>query len=1415
MAGLVDRDTNGLSPEVYQSLTTYEAWDEEASCLRQVVEALNSSLEAIHQAIEVPRYALDEETAKLIPAEAQERELFEMIEALVVSNPSPSRLRYLLFDSNADLVPTLFSHICTTITIPDRSQASIAELEDHFLYQLLTQVRLFALSVLHKVVNVCNGLSPSGNTSVFDLEAQEAGVVPGKLAAPEENRTYTQEDFLHLSRLCVQRVVDEEGVYALLECMQADISMEIREYCAHSIYLLARCGEMGRLSVVVQKGLDYLLTSLTSERSPNVRLQAAEALVQIAPSCVDELIKPAVLESVFQIFNLDALPVVRACAIRTLSAIPDAFSDAVPLLLQVKRSIFETVQERLVSESSLPVMEAILVFLRKLVRSEHGPALCEILGRTGGWAPIVECVALEIPVALEAVRTLRALLELSSPTLEIGSKIFHHFQVFASILQAITEEESRDVSLVKKQRELKTQLAVCVGIVLCQFPECRVHMRKELVVLPTWMLSVRRGLLHALSFAQPEDLIGLEIVDCTGIKMNILPQLGVTDIGTKAKLVIVSQEKRADFLSGIVSHEDVDSSILERLQEDLALGDSTSARGDGVDHFRDDVSEAGTATTLDLSELSMASPREDVRGPQNRSQPGQEEYVQCTFTLELFRWIITRCLANQLPGDNPTGPSGAKATAKGGENSPGQAEAGRAGGQEKGGSRSRQGHGDGRKAGGRKEEAGTSGSSHRAGAATKKRPSKLQRLTQLLSEFEDLEPGTAERLQGEIDAANERMKAAKVNPDAVDQQEALRMRLRTLMEMERKQDMQLAETQDVLRRIMLYDPSLSTQARALLGESMMNNIEVPEMDQIPFSEFVEEARDRQAQQQQRTRKLGNLSRKYDVTNDGFFVRSPSTKEKPGSVARRKEHHPKQVVINGKPQKWTTDDVHDGDFLDFQIPFPRVTEDLLTVLDRRMGKHLKRIEKELLICPALLKGRRHFLVYLKTEQGRVGAALSELLSLYKQFGKLSMHALLLRLFGGEQLTQANIRDIVRRLRAEPDSSFEVPEEIMRKLERAPVPQAQQNQLQAPTMSPAASDTGAGASSLSSQAGTAPQSRASSRSGSVVSDIASDAGTLNSHSRSSSSAALLGAARLSMSLDAGAKDPGSRSPSRTSSMGNSGFRIREAGSDVGSSPRSTDLSENNAPEDGGAGTPPSTHRKERSLRVPVRASVDFDKAGPAPEGASPHQRKRSGGGAETISDGTSGHWDVLQNAVELDQLEDEEEASSTAASVTPRPGSRPPGGATPPPPPNSSADPPKQGTDEVPVRESSVSGGSAQPVVAPSTTATSAVTVPPARDESEENRRRQEEAKQRIMEKLRNSQNDALERAKQRQALERSQERNWAQDPDEMSSTSTGSSRSIPAVAGAMSLGDTSGRLRVGSVSGRSRRSASQHSPQPSQ
>ena len=51
----------------------------------------------------------------------------------------------------------------------------------------------------------------------------------------------------------------------------------------------------------------------------------------------------------------------------------------------------------------------------------------------------------------------------------------------------------------------------------------------------------------------------------------------------------------------------------------------------------DDVSEAGTATTLDLSELSMASPREDVRGPQNRSQPGQEEYVQCTFTLELFR----------------------------------------------------------------------------------------------------------------------------------------------------------------------------------------------------------------------------------------------------------------------------------------------------------------------------------------------------------------------------------------------------------------------------------------------------------------------------------------------------------------------------------------------------------------------------------------------------------------------------------------------------------------------------------------------------------------------------------------------------------------------------------------------------------
>lgn len=80
---------------------------------------------------------------------------------------------------------------------------------------------------------------------------------------------------------------------------------------------------------------------------------------------------------------------------------------------------------------------------------------------------------------------------------------------------------------------MRTELAICLAIVLCQNPSARLHIRRELAVLPTWMHSVRKALLHALSFAQPASFRHYRIVDCTGVAMNVLPKLAVEDSRVK------------------------------------------------------------------------------------------------------------------------------------------------------------------------------------------------------------------------------------------------------------------------------------------------------------------------------------------------------------------------------------------------------------------------------------------------------------------------------------------------------------------------------------------------------------------------------------------------------------------------------------------------------------------------------------------------------------------------------------------------------------------------------------------------------------------------------------------------------------------------------------------------------------------
>ena len=90
------------------------------------------------------------------------------------------------------------------------------------------------------------------------------------------------------------------------------------------------------------------------------------------------------------------------------------------------------------------------------------------------------------------------------------------------------------------QRIMRTELAICIGVILCQSPACRIHIRRELAVLPTWMSAVKKAILQALSYAQMSSFRTVRIVDITNVAMNILPKLDIDDSGVKVFFVSVS-----------------------------------------------------------------------------------------------------------------------------------------------------------------------------------------------------------------------------------------------------------------------------------------------------------------------------------------------------------------------------------------------------------------------------------------------------------------------------------------------------------------------------------------------------------------------------------------------------------------------------------------------------------------------------------------------------------------------------------------------------------------------------------------------------------------------------------------------------------------------------------------------------------
>jgi hypothetical protein len=125
---------------------------------------------------------------------------------------------------------------------------------------------------------------------------------------------------------------------------------------------------------------------------------------------------------------------------------------------------------------------------------------------------------------------------------QLGHKIISHFPSLSVLLKAALEQDSKKGSIAHKL--LKVELAVTLGLIFAQNPECRRHVHQELKAFPLWMSTLRSALLKHLSYAEVEYFADIVLVDSTGV--NLVQSLSSSDSTQKQAMqqLFTEQEKR-------------------------------------------------------------------------------------------------------------------------------------------------------------------------------------------------------------------------------------------------------------------------------------------------------------------------------------------------------------------------------------------------------------------------------------------------------------------------------------------------------------------------------------------------------------------------------------------------------------------------------------------------------------------------------------------------------------------------------------------------------------------------------------------------------------------------------------------------------------------------------------------------------
>jgi hypothetical protein len=483
-----------------------DQWKEELYCLNSIVDGLSLAAN--------PAMAAETDTPPLTVD--QICDFLELLHQFLNNDTTEPRLRFLLMDSRPDLFTVLFN---------------FAKHRDHLWLPASgdvdsPRVRREVLRVICRVVALCKGASGSADHP------------DGDEGAPS------------LAGLCSQAVMNEDGVATILLVLTTETDDVARAHCAEALARLCEGSQMTMLSVMVQRGLSIIITSLSRDSSPQVRRFCILALGAFSRGYSMDVVKDGGVQVLVERLSIDSNTSVRSLSAEILAHLLYNHREATVEAV-TRRGLAQILHQRILEDSSTEVVDSCLRLIELLTRLREG-GFCADFVRLGGAPAIMKRLRCSSSTAKLALRTVRTLVECAPKSLQVAQRIVMHFQSLSTLMELALDDQAENPEAYSAlqpadmydEAQLKAELALTLGIVCAHSVACRNHLSEELGRLPMWAKSIRHRLLSALQDISPNSFSDLMVYDEENVLLNSTQDWDGEDPHGRAKAELAEQTDR-------------------------------------------------------------------------------------------------------------------------------------------------------------------------------------------------------------------------------------------------------------------------------------------------------------------------------------------------------------------------------------------------------------------------------------------------------------------------------------------------------------------------------------------------------------------------------------------------------------------------------------------------------------------------------------------------------------------------------------------------------------------------------------------------------------------------------------------------------------------------------------------------------